>query len=98
MLDSGKNVAIAKQSGLLWRYDTQHNNTQHYDTEYQNTQHNDTHTYGDTQHNNSVIMLSVTLYYCYAECRYAECRVAFVTVIMQCVHFIYCYAECHYAE
>jgi hypothetical protein len=30
----------------------------------------------------SAIMLSVTIYYCHAECHYAECY----------------YAECHYAE
>ncbi len=51
-----------------------------------NIQHNDTHHNGpncDTQHNNSqskdaiilsVIRLSVTFSYCYAECHYAECR------------------------
>jgi hypothetical protein len=32
-------------------------------------------------------MMSVNIFYCYAECRYAEC------------HYAEChYAECHYAE
>ncbi len=40
----------------------------------------------------SVVMLNVTIFYCYAECRYAECLYA------EC-HYAEClYAECHYAE
>ncbi len=28
----------------------------------------------DIQHNNTAIMLNVAIYYCYAECHYAQCR------------------------
>jgi hypothetical protein len=43
----------------------------------------------DIQHNKIAMILSVFMpqfTYCYAECRYAECR------------FTYCFAECRYAE
>ena len=38
------------------------------------------------------IMLSVTLYFCHAECRYAECHYA------ECRYAKCRYAQCHYAE
>ncbi len=37
-------------------------------------------------------MLSVVIFYCYAECRYAECRYA------ECRYAECRQAECHYAE
>jgi hypothetical protein len=39
-----------------------------------------------------VIMLSVALFYCHGECRYAECRYA------ECRYAEYRYAECRYPE
>jgi hypothetical protein len=47
-----------------------------HDTQLNDIHHNDTQHVGlisDTQHNNTAILLNVALY-CYAECRYAECR------------------------
>jgi hypothetical protein len=50
-----------------------------------------THSINETEHNNTVIMLSVVLLsvefsYCCAECHRADCSDT------------ECYAECHYAE
>ena len=40
----------------------------------------------------SAVMLSVEIYYCYAECHYTECHYA-------ACHYGECYYdECHYAE
>ncbi len=56
--------------------DIQHNENQHY----------------DTQHNNTVIMLSIAGFFSHAECYYAEYRYT------EC-HYAEChYAECRYAE
>ena len=40
----------------------------------------------------SAIMLSVAIFYCYAECRYAECHCA------ECIYAECRYTECLYAE
>jgi hypothetical protein len=68
------------------------------------TQHD---TIKKTMHEVTSHLLSVALFYCYAECRYAErcyaeshyaeshyaeCHYA------ECCHAEYCYAECRYAE
>jgi hypothetical protein len=64
-------------------YDNEHNDTHHSDTQHNDIQHYDTRQkmhIRDTQHNSTsaimlnVNMLSVTFFYCYAECHYAECR------------------------
>jgi hypothetical protein len=61
---------------MNWRYDTQLNDIHHNDTQHigliSDFQHNDSE-HNDTEHNNTAILLNVA-FYCYAECRYAECR------------------------
>jgi hypothetical protein len=65
---------------MNWRHDTQlidihHNDTQHKrlisDLQHNDSEHNDTEL-NDTEHNNTAILLNVA-FYCYTECRYAEC-------------------------
>jgi hypothetical protein len=46
----------------------------------------------ETAINCAVVMLCVTLFYCYAECHDAECRYA------ECNYAECCYAECNFDD
>ncbi len=74
-----------------WRHDIQHNDIQHSDTQHNGLIRDAQHALYEAKAL-SIIRLSVTFSYCYAECRYAVCHYA------ECRYAECRYAECRYAE